>query len=101
MLGNRRMSRVLFANDPAIPRKNFALAQTAIERLRAKGISAELVIANGLPQTTVVQYINASNVLLLPSLIEGSPNIVKESMACNVPVVARRIEGARGSQPRG
>ena len=82
---------VLFGNDPQIPRKNFALAQAAIECLRARGISAELVVANGLPQTQVVQYINASNVLILPSLIEGSPNIVKETMACNVPVVATDV----------
>jgi glycosyltransferase involved in cell wall biosynthesis len=82
---------VLFGNDPQIPRKNFALAQAAIKCLHARGISAELVVANGLPQTQVVQYINASNVLILPSLIEGSPNIVKETMACNVPVVATDV----------
>lgn len=82
---------VLFANDPQIPRKNFALARAAIERLEARGIAAELVVANGLAQTKVAQYINASNVLLLPSLIEGSPNVVKETMACNVPVVATNV----------
>src|SRR5215471_15706694 len=70
---------ILFGNDPQIPRKNFPLAQTAIERLRARGVSAELVVANGLPQTRVVQYINACNALLLPSIVEGSPNIVKET----------------------
>ncbi len=82
---------ILFGNDPHIPVKNFPLAQAAIGCLRAKGISAELVVANGLPQTTVVQYINASNALILPSIAEGSPNIVKETMACNVPVVATNV----------
>jgi glycosyltransferase involved in cell wall biosynthesis len=82
---------ILFGNDPQIPRKNFSLAQAAIERLRARGVSAELVVANGLPQTQVVQYINACNALLLPSIVEGSPNIVKETMACNVPVVATDV----------
>ncbi|MFL5663297.1 MAG: glycosyltransferase [Ktedonobacteraceae bacterium] len=82
---------VLFGNDPRIPVKNFPLAQAAIECLRARGISAELVVANGLPQTKVVLYINASNALILPSLAEGSPNIVKETMACNVPVVATDV----------
>jgi glycosyltransferase involved in cell wall biosynthesis len=38
-----------------------------------------------------VQYINASNALILSSLSEGSPNIVKESMACNIPVVATNV----------
>jgi glycosyltransferase involved in cell wall biosynthesis len=82
---------VLFGNDPEKPVKNFPLAQSAIECLRANGIFAELVVANGLPQTTVAQYINASNALVLPSIAEGSPNIVKETMACNVPVVATDV----------
>ncbi len=86
---------VLFGNNPRILRKNFALAQAAIERLRAKGLDIALVVATGLPQTQVVQYINASNALVLPSLAEGSPNIVKETMACNVPVVATEVGDVR------
>lgn len=82
---------VLFGNNPQRPEKNFPLAQAAIECLRARGITAELVIAHGLPQTQVVQYINASNAVILSSIYEGSPNIVKEAMACNVPVVATDI----------
>jgi len=82
---------ILFANNPAIPVKNFALAQAALHHLAEQGIAAELVVANGLPQTTVVQYMNASNVLILPSLAEGTPNVVKEAMACNIPVVATDV----------
>ncbi|WP_165423299.1 glycosyltransferase [Ktedonosporobacter rubrisoli] len=82
---------VVFANNPAIPVKNFALAQAAIERLKARGMTAELVVANGLPQSTVVQYMNASNALILPSVAEGSPNVVREAMACNVPVVTTDV----------
>src|SRR5437588_10920283 len=72
---------ILFGNDPRIPVKNFPLAQAAIERLRARGTLAELVVASGLQQTKVVQYMNASNALILPSIAEGSPNVVKETMA--------------------
>lgn len=82
---------VVFANNPQIPVKNFPLAQAAIERLRARGIEAELVVANGLPQTQVMKYMNASNALILPSVAEGSPNVVREAMACNVPVVATDV----------
>jgi glycosyltransferase involved in cell wall biosynthesis len=79
---------ILFGNDPTVPRKGFALAKAAVERLRARGTPAELVVANGLPQLEVVLRINASNALVLTSIHEGSPNIVKETMACNVPVVS-------------
>jgi teichuronic acid biosynthesis glycosyltransferase TuaC len=82
---------VLFSNNPKIPVKNFALAQAAIERLRERGLNAELVVANGLPHDTVVLYMNASNALLLSSVAEGSPNVVKEAMACNIPVVATNV----------
>jgi glycosyltransferase involved in cell wall biosynthesis len=82
---------ILFGNDPAIPVKNFPLAQAAIERLRDRGFDVELIVAKGLPQTTVVQYINACNALILPSIAEGSPNVVKEAMACNVPVVVTNV----------
>ncbi len=82
---------ILFCNDPKIPVKNFRLAEAAIERLQAKGIDAELVVANGISHETVVLYMNASNAVILPSIAEGSPNVVKEAMACNVPVVASNV----------
>jgi teichuronic acid biosynthesis glycosyltransferase TuaC len=82
---------VLFGNDPKKPWKDFPLAQAAVERLHASGVTAELIVANGLPQTKLVQYLNASNVLILSSVTEGSPNIVKEAMACNVPVVSANV----------
>lgn len=82
---------ILFGNNPERPVKNFPLAQAAVECLWACGISAKLVVASGLPQSELVQYINASNALLLTSISEGSPNIVKEAMACNVPVISTDV----------
>jgi glycosyltransferase involved in cell wall biosynthesis len=82
---------VLFANDPGSPRKGFPLAQAAVSCLRARGIPAELIVANGMPQTEVVRRLNASNALILTSIHEGSPNVVKEAMACNLPVVSTDV----------
>ena len=82
---------ILFGNDPQRTVKNFPLAQAAVEHLHARGVDAELVVASGLPHEKVAQYINASNVLILTSFTEGSPNVVKETMACNVPVVSTDV----------
>ena len=84
-------SYILFASDPQRTVKNYPLAQSAIERLCARGVCAELVVANGLKHEQVVQHVNASNALILTSFTEGSPNIVKEAMACNIPVVSTDV----------
>src|SRR5690606_31789373 len=36
----------------------------------------------------VLNMLNGANALLVTSLHEGSPNIVKEAMACNLPIVS-------------
>jgi teichuronic acid biosynthesis glycosyltransferase TuaC len=86
---------VLFCADPRIPRKNFPLARRAVDTLRQRGIEADLVVAHGLPQDTIVRYMNASNALVVSSMQEGSPNIVKEAMACNIPVVSTDVGDVR------
>jgi teichuronic acid biosynthesis glycosyltransferase TuaC len=55
------------------------------------------------PHEEVPIWLNASNVVLLTSLHEGSPNVVKEALACNIPVVSvdvgdvrERIQGIEG-----
>ncbi len=88
---NQNRSYVLFANNPEIPVKNFPMARAAVDLLRAKGLDVELVVATGLSHNTVMQYINACNALILPSWAEGSPNVVREAMACNIPVVATNV----------
>jgi glycosyltransferase involved in cell wall biosynthesis len=40
-------------------------------------------------------YLNASDCVVLASVSEGSPNIVKEALACNVPVVAVDVGDVR------
>ena len=39
----------------------------------------------------VARYLHASRVLLMPSLNEGGPRVILESMACGVPVVATPV----------
>ena len=78
---------VLFPYDPEEARKRFDLIQAAVSLAREQVPSLELLVARGLPQAQVAIYMNAADVLLLASLIEGSPNAVKEAMATNLPVI--------------
>jgi glycosyltransferase involved in cell wall biosynthesis len=48
----------------------------------------QLVLATNVPHEQMPWYMNACDVLALPSDYEGSPVVVKEAMAVNLPIVA-------------
>lgn len=50
----------------------------------------ELIMVNQ-PRDRVIHYFNSSDVHLLTSDYEGSPNSVKESLCCGTPVVSRSV----------
>lgn len=87
--------RVLFLGNPNLHRKNLVLARDALEIVRRSYPSARLVTAFGIGQGKVVRLMNSADLLLLTSLREGSPNVVKESMACNLPVVSTDVGDVR------
>ncbi|QEG38977.1 glycosyltransferase family 4 protein [Roseimaritima ulvae] len=81
-------SIVLFPGSPDNPRKGHALAKAAVEA--ASGLlerRIELLPLWGVQHDQVALYMNACNAMLMTSLIEGSPNVVKEAMACNTAVI--------------
>lgn len=84
---------ILFPSDPARPEKNFSLARKAVAALGAE--KTMLRILKDVPYEKTVYYLNASDVVLLTSLWEGSPNIIKEAMACGIPVVSTKVGDVR------
>lgn len=77
---------ILFASDPSRPCKNYSLAQESVNLLADKKI--KLIPVFERPQQEVVKYMSICNLLLLTSTSEGSPNVIKEALACNCPVVS-------------
>src|SRR5262249_3718279 len=82
---------VLFASNTGASGKRFDLSQAAVQALNGLGTQAELHQLSGVPHDEVAVWLNASNALLLTSLTEGSPNIVKEALACDLPVVSVEV----------
>ena len=84
---------VIFVSDPSRPEKQFGLAQEAVNQLNDS--SVQLVPVYNKPHEEVVAYMCAADVLLMTSISEGSPNVIKEAMACNCPIVMTDVGDGR------
>jgi teichuronic acid biosynthesis glycosyltransferase TuaC len=86
---------LLFANSPTIPVKGWPIAEEATKMMQSHGATVELVAVTGRPHDEVILYMNACDALVLPSYWEGGPYVVKEAMACNLPIVATDVGDVR------
>jgi glycosyltransferase involved in cell wall biosynthesis len=89
-------SRILFAADPRIPVKGFPFAQAVVASLRdRRGIDVDLHVVYRDAQERLAVQMNACDVLIFPSFQEGSPNIIKQAMACGLPLVSTDVGDVR------
>lgn len=57
------------------------------------GLSDAVMFAGKIVQDQIPLWLNAADILVLPSLNEGRPNVILEAMACEIPVVATAVGG--------
>jgi glycosyltransferase involved in cell wall biosynthesis len=95
---------VAFVGNPDLARKRYPLAQRAVEIVN-RSIPTQLLVGWGKPHHEIAALLNACDALLCTSMQEGSPNAVKEALACNLPVVSvpvgdvpLRLKGVRGCE---
>jgi len=93
----------LFPYDPSRKVKRHDLFSLALERARRIEPRLQPLVMKDLPKNLTPVYMSASDVLVMTSETEGSPNTIKEALACGLPIVsvdvgdvAELVEGVEG-----
>ena len=85
---SKDVKHILFAGafDNAV--KDPQLAKAAMNELEKMGVKAELIELKGYNRDQVNALMYTCHALLMTSKTEGSPQVIKEAMACGCPIVS-------------
>lgn len=95
---------VLFVGNPADPYKRYELAKQSIDILNQR-LSARLILGWNMPHRDILVHMHACDAFVMTSFQEGSPTVVKEALACNLPIISvvvgdvvKRLRGVEGCE---
>ncbi len=79
---------VVFIGQYYKQNKRWDLVQASVKLLQENDPDVELILVSDKPLREIPKYLSACDVLVLLSNGEGSPMVIKEAMACNLPIVS-------------
>ncbi len=85
---------LLFPACPNRPEKNVQLLINSLKLIK-KRENIEIHFFKDIPHNQTKLFYNAADLVVLTSLWEGSPNVIKEAMACNCPIVCTDVGDVR------
>jgi len=85
---------VLFVYDPEEQRKRFDLIAVAVAKAKEQLPALEILHVRKKPHSEIPLYMNAADVVVVASLMEGGPLVTKEAMATNLPVITVNVGDA-------
>jgi len=79
---------ILFAGAFDNKVKNYPLAKKSVFQLNEFGVDSQLIELRGYTRDEVNSLMYACDTFLMTSFTEGSPQVIKEAMACGLPIVS-------------
>lgn len=84
--------RIIFPSDRSRVVKNYPLFKNVVEILKSKyKIQCSTVEIKNMSRSEVSTLYSTSDLMIMTSISEGSPQVIKEAMACNLPVVSTNV----------
>ncbi len=98
LIKSDRQRKVIFPSAPGRPEKNYALFERLTRQLAEDmgDLKFETVTMEGLTRKQVAMLFKTSACLLMTSNYEGSPQVIKEAILCDLPIVSTAV----GDVPR-
>lgn len=93
-LNNAEMGKIkiAFPASKDRPEKNWDFFESIVIEMKNQGyLNIEVIEIHNKSRSEVLKILNEIDLLVMTSISEGSPQIIKEAMCCNTPIVSSNV----------